>query len=75
MIRSWINQRLHIIAPVVAMIGMFLWSWWLIHHLNGWAATMNQYIHQTDGRLERIEEQLIRFEYLDRQQAATERNA
>lgn len=73
--REWINERLTYIACCLTAIAITAWSWWIISYMNDWASTVNQYIRQTDGRLERIEEQLIRFEYLDRQQAATERNA
>jgi hypothetical protein len=74
MIREWIKDRLPFIATGAAVVAMFLWSWWLIRCLNGWSEQINQYIYQTDRRLESIEEVLLQIE-LHPDRATAERNA
>jgi hypothetical protein len=42
---------------VLAWIALVIAYWMLARHLNVWAESMNQYMRQTDARLESLEAQ------------------
>ncbi len=55
---QWIDRNVPYLASGTAALALFLWGWWVIHHLNGWADVMNGYIRQTDQRFQHLERQL-----------------